>query len=890
MQTQSLSGYWQVRQADTPNWLPACVPGGVHTDLMAAGKLPDPFFGTNEEQVQWVAEKNWEYRRFFYPNPSILRQDRIWLFCAGLDTLAEVRLNGKILGQTDNMFRAWRWEVKSLLKEGENRLEILFRSPVAYIRARERVKRMGGDMSMGIRGGPHLRKTPSHFGWDWGPRLPCIGIWQEIRLEGASRGKLGDIRFDQEHAPGVVTLTARIQCELWEQDDAWPDERHTLRLRITGPDRQVWQLDAPARPQSNMTVTIAGPQLWWPNGYGPQPLYNVEIELLGNEEELIDSRAHTLGLRTIELREGNEAPQPVDGTRGEQPEPGGENREPHKSCFTFIINGRPIFCKGSNWIPADSFPARITPERVESLVRAAALANHNMLRVWGGGYYESDHFYDLCDRYGILVWQDFQFACALYPLDDATYLNNVRLEVIDAVRRLRHHTSLVLWCGNNEIEWIGTRLGWFKKAPAQKQAYERFFFHQLPELLAAEDPQRPYWPGSPSSNEPFNQPNSDQAGDAHLWEVYHGFQMPAYYRRQNPRFVSEFGFQSLPEMRTIEKFAAADDRKLDSAVMLCHQRAISGNPKLSWYLAQRFRLPRTLEGMIYLSQVFQAETVRIGVEHWRRHPDLTSGALYWQLNDCWPVISWSSIDYEGHWKALHYAARRFYSPVLLSIEDITEKSQRKIHVWVTNDQYEAWQGRVHWTLETLDGQMIEGGDQPVQSAAQSVDCLLKLDFARHNGKVDWRRVIFVAELYPGTERLTGSERQALQVATFVTDHHMPLVHPELRWEIHEAEAGMVVRVEAKRLARFVEFSLKGTDAIFSDNYFDLPAGRAATVACQLPEGWTIEQARPALQVRSLVDYGPFDARIASHWKGDVALMRAMPELLWKGLIQPALRR
>ncbi len=876
MHNQSLNGYWQVRQAGTQEWLPASVPGGVHTDLIAAGKIPDPFMGTNEKEVQWVAEKNWEYRHFFHPSATLLHQEHIWLHCAGLDTLAEVRLNGKILGQTDNMFRTWRWEVKSLLLEGENRLEILFRSPVAYIRARQRVKRIGGEMNMGIRGGPHLRKTPSHFGWDWGPRLPCIGIWQDIQLEGASQGKLGDIRFDQEHAPGVVTLTARIQCELWEQDNGLTDQRHTLRLRITGPDKQMWQLDAPARAQSNMTVTIAGPQLWYPNGYGEQPLYNIEIDLLSGEEEVIDTRSYALGLRTIELRLEQEREE-------ESADAPGEKKKAQEKRFTFIVNGLPIFCKGSNWIPVDSFPARITQGKVESLIRAAAQANHNMLRVWGGGYYESDYFYDLCDRYGILVWQDFQFACAVYPLEDSTYLENVHGEVIDAARRLRHHASLALWCGNNEIEMLGERLGWFQRVPAQKQAHEQFFYQQLPELLAREDPQRPYWPGSPSSGKPFRQVNGEHSGDAHLWEVYHEFRLPAFYRQQNPRFISEFGFQSLPDQRTIEKYFPADDYKLNSAAMRSHQRAMAGNPKLIWYLAQQFRLPRTLAGMAYLTQVYQAEAVRTGVEHWRRHPELTSGALYWQLNDCWPVISWSSIDYDGRWKALHYAARRFYAPVLLSIEDVTQSGQRKMNVWVSNDLREAWQGKVHWTLETLDGEMIEGGDQPVRSAPQSAECLLKLDFARHNGKVDWRRVVFVAELWSGTERI------AIKMAPFVAEKRMPLTQAELDCEIDGTDGRMTARVTARRLARFVVLSLQGTEARFSDNYFDLPAGRTITVNFEIPTGWTAEQAAAALQVRSLVDFGPFDSQIASHWKGDLALLRGLPELFWKGLVEPGLK-
>ncbi|HEX9018826.1 MAG TPA: glycoside hydrolase family 2 protein, partial [Anaerolineaceae bacterium] len=598
MQNQSLNGYWQVRQVGKQEWLPANVPGSVHTDLMAAGRLPDPFYGVNEEKVQWVAEKNWEYRKFFYPLASVLRQEKIWLVCDGLDTLAEVRLNGKILGQADNMYRSWRWDVKHLLIDGENKLEILFRSPVGYVKARERVKPLVGDINMGIRGGPYMRKTPSHFGWDWGPRLACVGIWQEIRLEGGTHAKLGDIRFDQEHTPGMVSLAAHVQSDVWEPADG----RYTVRLRIAGPDQQVWQLDAPARPQTVMTVVITNPQLWWPNEMGSQALYRAEVELLDGEDTILDTRALSLGLRTVELHQEDDS---------------------HGRSFTFVVNGVPIFCKGANWIPVDSFPTRITTDTLEALIRSAAETHQNMLRVWGGGYYESDLFYDLCDHYGILVWQDFQFACATYPLEDPAYLESVRCEVQENVRRLRHHAALALWCGNNEIEWLGTLVGWFKKNLAMREAYEQFFFHDLPNILAAEDPARAYWPASPSSNDPFNAPGSHRAGDAHLWEVYHEFRAPTYYRKQNPRFVSEFGFQGLPPLVTVEQFCPPEERRLGSRTMACHQRAMGGNPKLIWYLAQRFRLPRSLDGLVYLTQVLQAETIRSGVEHWRRHPEQT---------------------------------------------------------------------------------------------------------------------------------------------------------------------------------------------------------------------------------------------------------------------------
>ncbi len=452
------------------------------------------------------------------------------------------------------------------------------------------------------------------------------------------------------------------------------------------------------------------------------------------------------------------------------------------------------------------------------------------------------------------------------------------------MQRLRHHASLALWCGNNEIEWMHGMLGWRKQKPVLAEAYQRFFFQTLPDVLAVEDPATPYWPSSPSANDPFNQPNGEQAGDAHLWEVYHRYRMPEYYRQQNPRFVSEFGFQSLPAAATIEQFAPPEARRIDSAVMRVHQKATGGNQRLTWYLAQRFRLPCSFEGLVYLSQVFQAETIRTGVEHWRRHPERTSGALYWQLNDCWPVISWASIDYYGRWKALQYAARRFYAPVLLSIEDQTSQNGRKMSVWVSNDNRFPWQGKVHWTLETLEGEVIEGGDQPVVSPGQSAACQLKLDFSHKNGKVNWKRVVFVAELWEGTFR------RALQVATFVPEKNMPLPDPQLRAEVHLDGETLAIQVRSERLARFVELSLAGTETVFSDNYFDLPAGRSHTVECGLPEGWTVEQAQAALKVRSLAEIGPCDLLVASHWTGDRMLVGGLAEMLWKMVIVPAFKK
>ncbi|MCJ7825449.1 MAG: glycoside hydrolase family 2 protein, partial [Anaerolineales bacterium] len=640
MESQSLAGAWEFRQMGTEEWRPASVPGGVHTDLLALGRIPDPFVGDNEKRVQWVAEADWEYRSQFGAAPELFRQTHIWLVCEGLDTLATVSLNGRELGRAENMFRQYRWDVKTILKAGENDLLIAFDSPVRFAAEQQAIRRMPG-VSQAIPGGPYVRKAPCQFGWDWGPQLPPIGVWKDIRLEGYQGARIAEVRLSQQHAGSQVTVEASVTVQIWEEAP------RSAVMRLVAPDGSVFETSAAvaAGNESTLRVGIPDPQIWWPNGYGPQPLYRAIVELY-QADVLLERREYQLGLRTLELRQ--------------QPDEWG-------TSFTFIVNGLPIFAKGSNWIPADSFPTRISDAYLEGLIRAAAETHQNMLRVWGGGFYEEERFYDLCDRYGILVWQDFIFSCSVYPFNDADFVENIRVEVVENIRRLRHRASLALWCGNNEMEWGWVDWGW-KEPEYQdlKAAYDGFFHHTLPAWCAAEDPDRVYWPSSPSSGTPFENPNSQQQGDAHYWDVWHGRKPFTAYRNQYPRFMSEFGFQALPPLATIRTYANEADLNMTSYVMEWHQKNDSGNALMVAQMLDNFRLPKDFPALVYLSMVLQAEGIRYGVEHWRRHPRRVSGTLYWQLNDCWPVASWSSLDYFGRWKALHYAARRFYAPLMLS--------------------------------------------------------------------------------------------------------------------------------------------------------------------------------------------------------------------------------
>jgi beta-mannosidase len=817
MKFQSLTGVWQFRQAGTEEWSLATVPGGVHTDLLALGCISDPFVGDNEKRVQWVAESGWEYRCQFAAAPGLLDQPHIWLVCDGLDTVATVTLNNREVGRAANMFRQYRWDVRALLNAGDNELRIAFDSPVRLAAAQHAIREMPG-VSQAIPGGPYLRKAPCQFGWDWGPQLPPTGIWKDIRLEGYEGARLADVHLRQRHSEGQVNVSAALSLE------QWTDEALMARLRIVAPDgaEQVGETAVSARQSAAINLSIDHPQLWWPNGYGEQPLYQVVVTL-HQGDRLLDERSYTLGLRTIELR---------------------QDEDQWGRSFEFVVNGVPIFAKGSNWIPADSFPTRITVDSLEMLIRAAAETHHNMLRVWGGGFYEDERFYDLCDRYGILVWQDFIFSCSVYPLHDPDFLENVRVEVLENVRRLRHRTSLALWCGNNEMEWGWVEWGWTRPdLEDMKAAYDRFFHHKLADWCTAEDPDTAYWPSSPSSDTPFANPNGQRQGDAHYWDVWHGRKPFTAYRDQFPRFMSEFGFQALPPLATIGAFAGEADWNMTSYIMEQHQKNASGNSLMVGQMLDTFRLPGDFPSLVYLSMALQAEGIRYGVEHWRRHRDRVAGTLYWQLNDCWPVASWSSLDYFGRWKALHYAARRFYAPLLLSIEDDPPRQG----VYVTNDRLETWEGHMRWSLETLNGKTLLSGEETIEAAPLTTTHVKSFDLADQIAGDNWRNLIFIAELWQ------HDSREALQAAFFAPTKHLCLADPALKATCRIVDNHLYINVTARSLARLVELSFDGADVVFSDNYFDLPAARSVTVSCTLPPGWDLAQAEAALQIRSVFD-------------------------------------
>jgi beta-mannosidase len=599
-------------------------------------------------------------------------------------------------------------------------------------------------------------------------------------------------------------------------------------MRVTGPDGKQFKAKETLQPIfegepffAGLSVEIPDPQLWWPNGYGAQPLYEVEVTLKEGKN-VLDHRTYKLGLRTVELHQETDQ----------------WGRE-----FTFYVNGVRLFAKGADWIPADSLPTRITESYLEGLLKSAVDANMNMLRVWGGGYYPEDMFYDLCDRYGILVWQDFMFACGIYPAD-ADFFENFRVEAVENVRRLRHHAALALWCGNNEMEQGWCDWGWNKPEDPLNQrlkdGYDRMFHHLLPELLQEEDPDHPYWPSSASSNTSFEGANEQVQGDCHYWDVWHGRKPFTAYRTQYPRFMSEFGFQALPPLKTIATYADRADWNMTSYIMEHHQRSGSGNGLMIAQMTDTFRMPKDFASLVYLSLILQAEGIRYGVEHWRRNRNRVSGTLIWQLNDCWPVASWASLDYFGRWKALHYAAKRFYAPLLLSVAEHGKTMQ--IHV--TSDLVRPVDVLVHWRLERLDGKCLNSGEKPLRAMALADTLVGSYDFSALVTTENQRNVVFVAEMWQDGKLVARS------VTPFVSNKHLELRRPGLTVHPHVEDQTLYVDVSTRSLARFVEFSIDGTDAVFSDNYFDLPAGTSVTVSTPLPETWSPES---SVKAHSLYD-------------------------------------
>lgn len=788
---QSLDGAWELKQAGEQEVYKARVPGCVHTDLMRAKKIEDPFCADNEYKAAWVHESDWEYSRSFDVNDNLLKSKQVFLECDGLDTFARITLNGKTIAETDNMYIAHRFDVTGKLHEGVNNVKISFSSPVKRVKPLMAKDHLLGPADS-MPGASYTRKSPSQWGWDWGPKLPTSGIWRSIRLTGCNTARISEFRVRQKHKRGgPVILNLEAGLEKYRKTSC------TVIFRLTHPDGKVEEhIVKSTGDKAKCAISIPKPALWWPNGYGDQPLYLAEAVLVCDGKGL-QAVSRRVGLRTIELE---------------------QKKDSHGRSFTFVVNGVKVFAKGANWIPADQFPSRISAQRYRWLISSAAAAHMNMLRVWGGGIYEDEAFYDLCDECGILIWHDFMFSCSMYPVDQA-YLDNVRSEIEHNVGRLRDRTCIALWCGNNEMEWFLSN-GWDGKGnQLRREQYKKIFHELLPSLMSRLDPDRDYWPSSPYSGKPFEEPNDQNSGDGHYWDVWHGRLPFTSYRTQYYRFMSEFGFESLPAFETCKSFAKGEELNITSRVMECHQKNGAGNGLILHYLAQTFRMPKNFEMMCYASQLLQAEAMRYGVEHWRRNHGRCMGTLYWQLNDCWPVCSWSSIDYFGRWKALQYFAKRFYAPVLLSVSE--ESAKAELHI--TNDTTKPARVEVRWSLEDFDGTVLRKSKIKTRVEPTSSKGLTRLDFTEELEGENMRQYVLVHEL------LVNGKPTGMGMTAFMPSKHLDLPAAKINVDKGSDEDGAYLEVSSDKAARFVCLSVPRQDVVFSDNYFDLPAGRAVRV-------------------------------------------------------------
>jgi beta-mannosidase len=821
---------WQFRETTAKAWLPAQIPGCVHTDLRRAKQIPDPFFGANELDLQWIEERDWEYRAIFNVAEKLLAEDEVELVADGLDTVAVVYLNGKKIAATDNMFIGHRWSVKALLHAGANELRIVFTSALKYIRATRTEFTPPGEFNDPVGNCVRIRKQQCQFGWDWGPRFVTAGIWRGLRIEARGLNRLAHVRVTQMHADAGRRVSLAITPELARADKAVSYHAH---LSLNG--QTVGELKNASA--GALAFDIAVPQLWWPAGQGAQPLYDLTVtarDASGRELGVIRQR---LGLRTIVLD---------------------RHADQWGESFQFVINGRAVFIKGANWIPVNSFVAALTRADYARDLRAAVLANMNCMRLWGGGIYESEDFYDLCDELGLLVWHDFMFACTLYPGDDA-FLASVRAEADYQVKRIRHHASLALWCGNNELFQLNEKA--LREQPAFRKPYEDLFHGVLPDALAAHDDVTPYWPTSQWRGD-WSHDNThetgEKRGDTHYWDVWHARQPVKSYEKWALRFCSEFGMQSYSSPETNATFTLPGDNNVFSATMENHQKNRGGNQVILDYVSRRYRFPKSQDDLIYLSQLNQAYCMSTGVEHYRRLMPRCMGAIYWQLNDCWPVASWSSIEFTGKWKALHHIARRFNAPALVSahvpgdegtiIGNYRTTTVREVHLYTVYDAPKPAKGLLRWDLFTLDGDVVLSGKKKV---------------ALNHGESVSQKTLDLAKPLAAHGRDHVYLRMALDIDGVTVSEETVFLTPPRFINLPRAKVKTTVRMSSptEAVLRFTSpcfqhrfaFELPGLSHTSSDNYVELYPNEPKEITVTFDRPVKREKVLQLLATRSLVD-------------------------------------
>jgi beta-mannosidase len=792
---------WNFRKGNDNQWLPAKVPGTVHTDLLTNKLIPDPFIGANEKQLQWIENEDWQYQTTFTISRAELNHQNAVLQFDGLDTFAEVYLNGTKILSANNMFRTWRVDVKKVLKVGQNKLQITFASAVKNGKeeAQKLKYTLPGDEKV------FTRKAQYHFGWDWGPRFVTAGIYKKVALRFWDNATIMQVKTNQD-------LTDKSMAKVLFTIDINSNKIGQYQLTINDKSEEI-QLQKGQNTLS-FSYEIKNPKLWWPNGLGEAHLYPFDIRLV-KDKQVIDSRKMNLGLRTIELV---------------------QEKDKIGKSFYFKVNGQPIFMKGANVIPPDSFLPRVTDSVYQSIVKNAIDANMNMLRVWGGGVYADDAFYHACDKNGILVWQDFMFACAMYPGDEA-FLENVKQEVIDNVTRLQNHPSLALWCGNNENDEGWHNWGWQKQYNYSESDstkiwndYQKLFHELIPQTLDSLLPatENRYWPSSPSIG--WGRKESLLSGDAHYWGVWWGMEPFEMYEKKVGRFMSEYGFQSMPDLKTFQTFAQSDELNFDSEAVKNHQKHPTGYKTINDYMARDYHVPTNFEDYIYVSQLLQAEGMKTAIEAHRTAKPNCMGTLFWQLNDCWPVTSWSSVDYYGRWKAFQYQAKRSFNPILV---DVTE-NEVNYEVRVINDEPIAHHITLDEEVMDFNGNYIDGYNVEFDIKANSSEVLSATPRDNYSTKNLRQMVISVT-----CTTATGKTSKGLYY--FAKPKDLQLTKPNI--QISKID-DLTYEITSDVLAKNVFLSSEEA-TFFSDNYFDILPKRKVVVKVSKPIN--------SIQVKSLFD-------------------------------------
>ncbi|HUA80751.1 MAG TPA: glycoside hydrolase family 2 protein [Dyella sp.] len=824
---------------DAVAWHMATVPGTVQTDLMAAKLLPDPYYRDNEARVQWVGLADWQYQTTFTVDKATLSRDHVDLVFDGLDTFADVYLNGTKLIAADNMFRAWRVPVKSALHAGSNTLEVRLYSPIKRLLPwllKQPYALPGefdsafGDEPKGKQTANYVRKAAYQYGWDWGPRIVTEGIWQPVHLDSWNALRVDDFHIEQTY---VSAASAQVSVQLNVQADA--SKPLHVSVDAIGPDGQTAahaEQDVTVDPGTNaisLPLRIAHPKRWYPAGYGAQDMYTFKASIRDASGELYSAQ-HATGLRTIELRREKDA---------------------WGKSFAFVVNGIAVFGKGADMIPFDSFPTRATDAQMERVLQSARDANMNMVRIWGGGYYMPDRFYELTDRLGLLVWQDFMFGGAIPPHDTA-FVDNTRIEAIEQVKRLRDHPSIALWCGNNEVQ-----TGWdswsdrlaLKKAisPEEREriviGMVNLFSNTLRNVVTQYDNTVPYWASTPSTDYEGDA-NVLYDGDYHYWNVWSGEAKPVTeYLNITPRFQSEYGLQSFPDMRTIRAFAQNGDMQPESTVMRSHQKFDSGNgnKRLMLYITRSYGDPKDFPSFVYLSQVMQAEGIQLAAEHLRASRPQSMGSMYWQLNDVWPGASWASIDYFGRWKALQYHARRFYAPLMIAALRNNGNTTVSLVSDLTAPKSLSWRMRVM----DFSGHVLHEDTQSVTVAALASTKAASYTDADLLKGADPHATFAVFQL------LDGDRVVSQNLVFFDEAKQLALPLPRIRTSLDAGSDGYALTLTTDTLARNVWVSFGDLDADVSDNAFDLLPGQSKTVTVHSKVA--LEKLKHALQVLDLAN-------------------------------------